>query len=144
MCLSTVLNELRNLFWIFFSSYEELVEELENVNLELDIDEFDIAFLSLLEAIQTLSADGKFDELINKYLSLLIKEPKAVRLFREAVTEKLREKEEREILRSVQEAIANGETDEVYELIEETASFIRKWQNAWSKKRDHDCNGLYI
>ncbi|MBS7288081.1 MAG: hypothetical protein KIH01_04890 [Candidatus Freyarchaeota archaeon] len=143
MASDVLLNELRNLFWVFFSSYEELIEELENANLELEIDEFDIAFLALLESIQTVSADGKFDELINKYLLSLIKDVKAVQLFREAVTEKLREKEEEEIRRNIQEAMANG-AEEIYDIIEETASFFKKWQSAWSKRNHSDCNSLYI
>lgn len=143
MASDALLNELRNLFWVFFSSYEELIEELENANLELEIDEFDIAFLALLESIQTVSADGKFDELINKYLLSLIKDAKAVQLFREAVTEKLREKEEEEIKKNIQEAMANG-AEEIYDIIEETASFFKKWQSAWSKRNHSDCSNLYI
>ncbi|MBS7248422.1 MAG: hypothetical protein QXW47_11485 [Candidatus Jordarchaeales archaeon] len=143
MAPDALLNELRNLFWVFFSSYEELLEELENANLDLEIDEFDIAFLALLESIQTVSAEGKFDDLINKYLLNLIKDAKAVQLFREAVTEKLREKEEEEIKRNIQEAIANG-AEEICDIIEETASFFKKWQNAWSKRNHSDCNSLYI
>ncbi len=143
MAPDSLLNELRNLFWIFFSSYEELLEELENVNLSLEIDEFDIAFLALLESIQTVSADGKFDELINRYLLNLIKDAKAVQLFREAVTDKLREKEEEEIRKNIQEAMANG-AEEISDIIEETASFFKKWQNAWSRRNHSDCNSLYI
>lgn len=143
MALDALLNELRNLFWVFFSSYEELLEELENANLDLEIDEFDIAFLALLESIQIVSAEGKFDELINKYLLSLIKDAKAVQLFRDAVTEKLREKEEEEIKRNIQEAIANG-AEEICDIIEETASFFKKWQNAWNKRNHSDCNSLYI
>ncbi|MEM1659110.1 MAG: hypothetical protein QXK94_08770 [Candidatus Jordarchaeales archaeon] len=143
MATDPLINELRNLFWIYFSSYEELIEELENANLELDIDEFDVAFLALLESIQTVSADDKFDELINKYLLNLIKDAKAVQLFREAVTEKLREKEEEEIKRNLQEVLASG-AEEICDIIEETASFFKKWQSAWSKRNQSDCSSLYI
>lgn len=143
MATDPLLNELRNLFWIYFSSYEELIEELENANLELDIDEFDVAFLALLESIQTVSADDKFDELINKYLLNLIKDAKAVQLFREAVTEKIREKEEEEIKRNLQEVLASG-AEEICDIIEETASFFKKWQSAWSKRNHSDCSSLYI
>ncbi len=141
---SDLLNGLRNLFWVFFSSYEELVEELENANLELEIDEFDIAFIALLESIQALSADGKFDELINKYLLNLIKDAKAVHLFREAATEKLREKEEEEIKKNLHEALASGAAEEICDIIEETASFFKKWQDAWNKRNSSDCSNLYI
>ncbi len=138
-----LLNEIRNIFWIFQTSYDEIIQELEELDVEMEVDDFDIALLSFLETLYVLNLDNNMDELINKYLNILTG-PKAAVIIREEVTKKIKEKEEKEVWENLRTAISNGEIEEIQELLEETTSFIKKWKTQWTKKKNEDHRGLYI
>ncbi|MHA1208505.1 MAG: hypothetical protein ACTSSA_03900 [Candidatus Freyarchaeota archaeon] len=138
-----LLNEIRNIFWIFHVSYDEIIQELEELDIELEIDDFDIALLSFLETLHVLNLDSNMDELINKYLKILTG-PKAAAMIREEVNRKIMEKEEKEVWENLRTALSQGEIEEIQELIEETASFVKKWQTHWAKREHDDNRGLYI
>ncbi|MFB0559661.1 MAG: hypothetical protein ACETWM_00315 [Candidatus Lokiarchaeia archaeon] len=138
-----LLNEIRNIFWIFHTSYDEIIQELEELDIELEVDDFDIALLSFLETLHVLNLDNNMDELINKYLNILTG-PKAAEIIREEVTKKIKEKEEKEVWENLRTAISQGEIEEIQELLEVTTSFIKKWQTQWTKKKKEDHRGLYI
>ncbi len=138
-----LLNEIRNIFWIFQTSYDEIIQELEELDVEMEVDDFDIALLSFLETLYVLNLDNNMDELISKYLNILTG-PKAAVIIREEVTKKIKEKEEKEVWENLRTAISNGEIEEIQELLEETTSFIKKWKTQWTKKKNEDHRGLYI
>ncbi|MHA1605848.1 MAG: hypothetical protein ACTSWF_14515, partial [Candidatus Freyarchaeota archaeon] len=119
-----LLNEIRNIFWVFHVSYDEIIQELEELDIELEIDDFDIALLSFLETLHVLNLDSNMDELINKYLKILTG-PKAAAMIREEVNKKIMEKEEKEVWENLRTALSQGEIEEIQELIEETASFVK-------------------
>mgnify|MGYP005841040843 CR=1 FL=1 len=137
------MNEIRNIFWIFHTSYDDIVQELEEIDAENEIDDFDITLLSFLETLQVLGLDNNMDELINKYLVMLTG-PKAATMIREEVSQKVREKEEKEVWENLRAALSQGEIEEIQELLEGTTSFVKKWQTLWAKRKNEDNKGLYI
>lgn len=143
MTSELLLNEIRNIFWIFHTSYDEIVQELEEIDAENEIDDFDIALLSFLETLHVLSLDSSMDTLINRYLVMLLGS-KAATMIREEVAKKVREKEEKEVWENLREALSQGEIEEIQELIEGTTSFVKKWQTLWEKRKNEDHKGLYI
>ena len=143
MTSELLLNEIRNIFWIFHTSYDEIVQELEEIDAENEIDDFDIALLSFLETLHVLNLDSNLDELINKYL-IMLTGPKAATMIREEVSKKIKEKEEKEVRENLKTALSQGEVEEIQELIEGTTSFVKKWQTLWAKIKDEDHKGLYI
>ncbi|MGQ9721010.1 MAG: hypothetical protein ACUVXA_06785 [Candidatus Jordarchaeum sp.] len=138
-----LLNEIRNIFWIFHTSYDEIIQELEELDIEIEVDDFDIALLSFLETLYVLNLDNNIDELINKYLNILTG-PKAAIMIREEITKKIKEKEEKEVWDNLRAALSQGEIEEIQDLLEGTTSFIKKWQIQWTKKKNEDHRGLYI
>jgi hypothetical protein len=143
MTSELLLNEIRNIFWIFHTSYDEIIQELEDLDTEIDIDDFDIAMLSLLETLHVLNLDENLNNLINKYLNMLTGHKAAV-IIREEVNKKVKEKEEKEVWESLREALSQGEIEEIQELIEGTTSFVKKWETQWAKRKNEDHRGLYI
>ena len=138
-----LLSEIRNIFWIFHTSYDEIIQELEELDIEMEVDDFDIALLSFLETLHILNLDNNMDELISKYLTLLTG-PKAAGIIREEVTKKIKEKDEKEVWENLRTALSQGEIEEIQELLEGTTSFIKKWQTQWTKRKKDDPRGLYI
>ncbi len=138
-----LLNEIRNIFWIFHTSYDEIIQELEELDIEIEVDDFDIALLSFLETLHVLNLDNNMDELVKKYLNLLTG-PKAAEIIREEVTKKIKEKEEKEVWENLRAALSQGEIEEIQDLLVETTSFVKKWQIQWAKRKNEDHRGLYI